>query len=85
MAAKIYLKMVEHDPGKDSVLAAFDPDLPILRGDEDEHLACGQCKAILGRNVSTRRVYELFRAPHRLLMRCECGAHNLVPSQIGSP
>ena len=82
MTAKIYLKETQKLPG-DSILQAG--VLPIMRGEEDENLACGACKSIIFRGVSTRIVYERIRPENRLVVQCTCGAHNLLPSQPVDP
>jgi hypothetical protein len=80
MAAKIYLRVIdEAEEGKDSILVAG--VLPMFKGSEDENLACGSCKQVLCRNVSTRTLYERFSASGRLVLRCICGAFNLAPTQ----
>ena len=78
MAAKIYLPLTEPKTN-DSILQAG--VLPITRGHDDENLACGSCKSVIFRGVSTRTVYEKMRPQHRLVAQCTCGAHNLLPSQ----
>ena len=84
MTAKLYLTVVEDaDMTKDSILNFT--SLPGMKGEDDESLACGRCKTVLCRNVSTRTVYSKFGAPNRLLIRCTCGATNLLPSQRGVP
>jgi hypothetical protein len=82
MAAKIYLQVIDDtDPDQDGVIVAH--VLPVIAGNEDENLACGSCKAVLGRNISTRTVYERFPGNHRRIIRCTCGADNLLPGPTG--
>ena len=81
MAARIYLNVVEPDPGHDSIIAAAKPGYPVLNGLETHHLACGACKGILAWNISAKTVREMFIVVHRLLLACNCGAHNEVTSQ----
>lgn len=84
MASKIYLKVVDFEAG-DSVLVIAGKDGVLMKGDNpDENLACGNCKTVIARHVSTRMLYERFTADKRLLCLCRCGAHNLVPSQLNS-
>ena len=83
MSAKIYLPVVEREEG-DAVLAN-ESGSELLRGDEDENLACGACKKVLARGVSTRTIFTRFSTPHRLLLQCECGAHNLVQVTRAAP
>jgi hypothetical protein len=80
MSYEIYLKVVDPEE-TDSTLV---PDaLPIFKGDEDESLACGNCKEVIARGVSTKTFYERLSADHRLVVRCPCGAHNVIPSETG--
>ena len=84
MTANLYLTVVDDaDMTKDSILNFT--SLPGLKGDDDESLACGRCKTVLCRNVSTKSVYSKFGAPNRLLIRCTCGAVNVLPSQREKP
>lgn len=78
MASKIYLNIVESLETDTTLLV---DKLPAFTGEEDENLACGACKNVIGRNVSTRSLYERFAVPSRLIVRCLCGAHNAIPSQ----
>ena len=80
MAARIYLEVVTPEEGQDSVIAAAKPGFPILKGAEEQHLACGACREVLAWNISSRTVGEMFIVVHRLILRCRCGAHNLVPA-----
>jgi len=80
MAANIYLNLAEPDEG-DSVLAP--KVFPVFRGNEhDENIACGSCRQLIAQCVSTRTLYLRYSTPKRLLIRCTCGAHNIVPAQI---
>lgn len=86
MAAKIYLSVVEAEDG-DSIIAqtgeAASEGKPLIRGEDyDENLAFGSCKKVLARNTSTRTLYQRFVTPKRLLVKCTCGAFNVIPSQI---
>ena len=80
MPACIYLKVVEPQED-DGVLAP--KVFPMLRGKEhDEDIACGSCRQLIARCVSTRTLYLRYSTPKRLLIRCTCGAHNILPAQI---
>jgi hypothetical protein len=78
VAARTYLEVVEPQQGRDSVIPAARPGFPILKGAEDQHLACGACKDILAWNVSAQGLRQTFLLVHRLILVCRCGAHNLV-------
>ena len=75
MANNIYLPIVDDaDAAEDLILAG---DAPVLRGRDDEHLACGACRSVLARNTSTRTLYERYsNGSGRLLLKCRCGALN---------
>jgi hypothetical protein len=80
MAAKIYLTVVDDAGEGDTILQAT--KLPLFRGhDKEENLACGSCKAVVASNASTRSIHERFATAGRLILRCTCGADNLLPSQ----
>ena len=79
MPAKTYLNSVLAHEGEDTIIAAAKPGYPVLRGTEPGHLACGSCGDVLAWNVSAQTVREMFIVVHRLLLLCDCGAHNMVP------
>ncbi len=78
MGAKVFLQVVDPDQGKDSIISVAKSGFPILKGTENDHLACGACRDVLAWNVSGQTVREMFIVVHRVLFRCHCGAHNLV-------
>ena len=79
MGLRNYLEVVTPNAGQDSVIAAAKPGFPLLKGLEDQHLACGACRDVLAWNISQHTVAEMFVVVHRLILQCRCGAHNLVP------
>lgn len=80
MASKIYLNTIDEPAADDSVFSF--PEMPaFVGGDEDENLACGSCKTVVGRNISTRDVYQLLGSAGRIVVRCDCGAYVIIPSQ----
>lgn len=83
MTTKIYLTVVEDaNDGRDSIIQwDGDIDKPMIAGNEpDESLACGSCKRVIAKHISTRTLYERFATDNRLLLKCGCGAYNLAPS-----
>lgn len=75
-----YLPLIaDASPDRDSVI--HPKSLPLMRGNEHEHLACGSCMAVIVRNASARTMHQRFvtTAASRLIARCICGADNLVP------
>jgi hypothetical protein len=78
MAYNLYLMVVAPDE-HDNVLVA--DQLPMFRGIEDQSLACGRCGGIMSQGISTWTIRGRFAISSRLLIRCLCGVHNLVPEQ----
>jgi len=84
MAARICLQVVQPEQGKDSIIPATQRSFPILKGRDRDHLACGACNEVIAWNVSGETAREMFMVASRLLLRCRCGAHNLVrPQRLG--
>ena len=81
MPNKISLPIVEPDVGQDSIISVTDAGFPVLKGNEPDHLACGACGDVLAWNVSSETMCKMFIVVHRLLLRCRCGALNLVPPE----
>ena len=79
MGSRICLDVVEPEAGKDSVIPVTEAGLPVLRGSDAEHAACGACRHVLAWNTSPASLRRMFRVAFRLLLRCSCGAHNCVP------
>ena len=80
VTAKIYLPSADDpDPQRDGILTGH---VPFFIGNDDEHLACSACKAVLARNTSTRYLYErMSTTSGRLLLQCDCGTYGLVRVQ----
>ncbi len=68
---KTRLEVVEK-PAKDASI--IEPVMPgLLVSQDDEDLLCGNCGAVLGRNISLETVRKVFVAPAQLLIKCpEC-------------
>ena len=85
MGERVCLQVVEPQQGKDSIIPATEKSFPILKGRDRDHLACGACHEVIAWNVSSETARELFLVANRLLLRCRCGAHNLVrPQRLAS-
>lgn len=81
MTAKIYLKVVEPLDGDSTLIWDGEPGKPMFVGDEpDESLACGSCKTVVGKHISTQTMYDRFVTETRIVIRCGCGAHLLLPA-----
>jgi hypothetical protein len=78
MVLRICLPVVDPEEGKDSIVSVTEAGFPLLKGRDEDHLACGGCGEVIAWNVSRERAREMFIVPRRLLFRCRCGAHNLV-------
>ena len=82
MTTKIYLTVVEPEEGDSTIMWDGPKGQPMLVGDEpDESYACGKCRSVLLKHISTKSLYSQFSTPKRLVFQCGCGAHNLVPSK----
>lgn len=80
---KIYLKDAGPHRDDDTKLARapkFPASAPLVKGGDDESLACGTCKAVIIRGVTTRTLHRTFSAPSRLIVQCECGEWSIVPA-----
>ena len=80
MSSKICLLVVEPELGQDAIVSVTEAGFPILKGTDTEHIACGACSDVLAWNLSPSALCRMFKVVHRLLLRCGCGAHNLVPN-----
>ncbi len=78
MVARLSLQVVEPEEGKDAVVSVTDAGFPILKGRDEDHLACGTCGEVIAWNISGESAREMFIVAGRLLFRCRCGAHNLI-------
>lgn len=59
------------------IIVTGDGSNPLFTGSSHESLACGACGEIVGRNVSTRTLYNKFATRSgRLIFKCRCGAFN---------
>jgi hypothetical protein len=57
--------------------------LPALTGTEPQDLLCGKCQAILGCGISARAARRRHPEGQRLVLRCVCGALNLLAGDPG--
>jgi RNase P subunit RPR2 len=57
--------------------------LPALTGDSPESLVCGKCSSLIGSGISCRSARRKHPEGSRLVIRCTCGAMNLVSSGSG--
>jgi hypothetical protein len=57
--------------------------LPAMTGTEPEELLCGGCSGILGAGISARNARRRHPEGQRLLIRCPCGALNLLARDRG--
>lgn len=51
---------------------------PLLTGSEAEDLACGQCANVIGSGITTAAARSHFPEGERVIVRCSCGAFNLL-------
>jgi hypothetical protein len=73
---KIYLPIVtDVDPLRDAVITVDTPNGEFMKGDGDENLACGACKKVIIRGMSTADIFDQFGSETgRLVLRHQCGA-----------
>lgn len=84
MAEKRYMQVVETPHPEAAILRWDNGTLPVIRGDGDLNLACGNCKVVLCRNVTIEDLVARFGSKHQLLIVCpNCEVFNLLPSQRG--
>lgn len=57
--------------------------LPVLTGSEAEDLLCGKCQLVIGRGISARTARRRHPEGQRLVLRCACGALNLLAGDPG--
>ena len=57
--------------------------LPALSGTESENLVCGRCSEVIGSGLTRRTARREHPDGSRLVIRCTCGALNLVSSEHG--
>ena len=57
---------------------------PQFEGNESEDLVCGSCGAVIAKGVSLENFRTEFpmAVPEQLVVRCNCGEYNLLPSEI---
>jgi hypothetical protein len=78
MSSKLYLPTVDAVDEGTAVVFIF-PKMPAMTGDEDENLACGSCKTVVARGVSTRTLHERNVAPDGAFVKCDCGKYVQLP------
>ena len=54
------------------------PGAPLFEGEDSEDLMCGSCGGIIAHNLSIASARENFVAPGHVVIKCDCGAHNLI-------
>lgn len=86
MAAKIYLKMLDHTV-EGAVILALEEGARIESDDPEENLACGSCKRVLFRNMSTRTLHAKIipgGVTAQIAVKCPCGQISEIrPKLIG--
>lgn len=79
MTTIVYLKVVEPEDTDSRYVWSGEKGEPVFEGAEpDQSLACGACRTMLARDVSTQTLAQRFEVPSRLTIQCACGATNLV-------
>lgn len=57
--------------------------LPAFTGDEHQDLTCGRCSSVIGSGIALRTARREHPEGDRLVVRCLCGALNLLSLQSG--
>lgn len=70
------LALAEYDAGTDAVMTAR--SLPALTGEGPSDLRCGGCEEIVAKGLNPASIAHAFETDRRLLLKCLCGAYNLV-------
>ena len=88
MAAKIYFPIIgEGEIEPDAFRLVIEDGTVFNSNSPDENLACGACKYVFGRNMTTRTfVTEMWKpsAGLQIVLKCHCGAQNLIRSKPGT-
>jgi hypothetical protein len=72
------LEVVSPLPPASIVKKATPPGTPLFEGEDSGDLMCGSCGEIIARNLAVETARENFVAPARVVVKCNCGAHNLI-------
>ncbi len=85
MTAKIYFNVIAEEEVESDAITVEIEDGTIFRGNEpDESLACGSCKYVFARHITTRFFIGNMLQPagnRQILLKCHCGALNLLRSK----
>lgn len=76
MAAKIYLPVIT-EIDDDAQTLVFKKGTKLSGHDPDENLACGSCKTVLAKNMSTldlRKLLDGSGRTNQIVLKCGCGA-----------
>ena len=70
------MDLIEDVSESDAIITA--QSLPALTGTGSEDLLCAGCGQVLAAKLNNEAITNAFRTDKRLLLRCTCGASNLV-------
>lgn len=77
----ITLALTNPDALTDSVMTA--QSMPALTGNDLVDLHCGGCGELLAKGLNPQVIARSFSTERRLLLKCVCGAHNLIREAKG--
>lgn len=80
MAAKLYFPVIQ-EPEEGAFFVEITSETVFNGNEPHENLACGSCKRVWGRNLSSRTfISEVCKAPkdRQLILTCGCGANLLL-------
>jgi hypothetical protein len=72
------LEVISPLPQTSIVKKTTPPGAPLFEGEDSEDLMCGSCGGIIAHNLSIVTARENFVAPGHVVIKCDCGAHNLI-------
>lgn len=75
------LDVVDAPHPRASIIAPKKRALPVFTGPDADQLLCGSCGIVLIEGLSLDSCHKTFTTPAQLLIRCPCGAHNVLPAR----
>ncbi len=67
---------------QDAIMVA--EKLPALTGNGNEDILCGSCNQVLAEKLTPQAIRRMAPTENRLVLRCTCGANNLVADEAST-
>ncbi len=80
MTTKTYLRVVPEPPEGQALILQFTNNPQLQGKDVDANIACGNCKKLVAKDMTTHSLSESLSAQTTLVILCPCGAYNALPS-----